>query len=84
MGTSPSWDQGTRRDRGVPERRNARAPGRTVVVAVPPGLCRRCVRAISRRLRDVPGVVTFQIDAERGVVTIGGNPDPDDLRSALA
>jgi len=43
---------------------------------IPRGLCRRCVRALSRRLRDVPGVVSFEIDASAGGVWVNGDVDP--------
>src|SRR3954469_5409262 len=43
---------------------------------IPRGLCRRCVRALSRRLRDLPGVVSFEIDASAGRVWINGDVDP--------
>jgi hypothetical protein len=54
---------------------------------IPQGLCRRCVRALSRRLRGLPGMVSFEIDAAAGRVWISGEVDPaaahaavDDLR----
>jgi Heavy-metal-associated domain len=43
------------------------------VLALPTGLCRKCVRALSRRLRDLPGVVWFEIDATAGQVLITGD-----------
>ena len=43
---------------------------------IPHGLCRRCVRALSGRLRDLPGVVSFEIDASAGRVWINGDVDP--------
>jgi hypothetical protein len=45
------------------------------VLALPQGLCRRCVRALSRRLRDLPGMVWFEIDAATGQVRIKGDVD---------
>lgn len=45
------------------------------VLAVPQGLCRRCVRALGRRLQDLPGMVWFEIDAAAGLVRIQGNVD---------
>jgi hypothetical protein len=44
-------------------------------VEIPPGLCRRCVRALSRGLGDLPGVVAFEIDAQAGRVRISGDVD---------
>jgi hypothetical protein len=45
------------------------------VLTVPQGLCRVCVRALSRRLRDLPGMVWFEIDAAAGLVRISGEVD---------
>jgi hypothetical protein len=45
------------------------------VLALPKGLCRKCVRALSRRLRDLPGVVWFHLDAAAGQVLITGHVD---------
>jgi hypothetical protein len=45
------------------------------VLALPKGLCHKCLRALSRRLRDLPGVVWFQVDAAAGQVLIAGDVD---------
>lgn len=45
------------------------------VLRLPPGLCRRCVRALSRRLRDVPGMVWFEVDAAAGLLWFSGDVD---------
>jgi hypothetical protein len=45
------------------------------VLVLPEGMCRRCVRALSRRLRDLPGVVWFEIDVAAGVARISGEMD---------
>jgi hypothetical protein len=45
------------------------------VLAIPPGLCRGCVRALSRRLRDLPGMVSFEVDAAEGRVFVSGEVD---------
>jgi hypothetical protein len=50
-------------------------PGAQWDVEIPPGLCRRCMRALSRGLRDLPGVVAFEIDATAGRVRISGDVD---------
>jgi hypothetical protein len=50
---------------------------------IPHGLCRRCVRALSRRLRDLPGVVSFEIDASAGRVWINGDVDPAAAHAAV-
>ena len=34
--------------------------------------CRRCVREVTARLRDVPGVETVVADADRSEVRLGG------------
>jgi hypothetical protein len=46
------------------------------VLALPEGLCHTCLRGLSRRLRDLPGVVWFQVDAAAGQVLIAGDVDP--------
>ncbi|WP_248963819.1 cation transporter [Sphaerisporangium perillae] len=55
----------------------------TVNVSVPAMLCRRCVRVVSRRVRDVPGVVWLEVDAARGLVQVRGNVDPQAILAAL-
>jgi len=50
---------------------------------IPHGLCRRCVRALSRRLRDLPGVVSFEIDASAERVWINGDVDPAVAQEAV-
>jgi hypothetical protein len=50
---------------------------------IPRGLCRRCVRAVSRRLRDLPGISTFEIDAAGGRVWISGEVDRAAAEDAL-
>ena len=50
---------------------------------IPRGLCRRCVRALSRRLRDLPGVVSFEIDASAGRVWINGDVHPAVAQEAV-
>ncbi|MEV0154770.1 heavy-metal-associated domain-containing protein [Micromonospora sp. NPDC050686] len=51
-------------------------------VPLPDGICRHCVRLISGRLRDLPGVVSLEYDAGRRVLRVGGQPDPAALRRA--
>ncbi|MFU8874644.1 heavy-metal-associated domain-containing protein [Micromonospora sp. SL4-19] len=55
---------------------------RVVTVALPPGICRRCVRTVSRRVSDLPGVVSLEFDADAGVLRVGGEVDPAVLRRA--
>ena len=45
--------------------------------------CRRCVREMTARLRDVPGVGTVTVDATRTRVTLTGSMDPADALAAL-
>jgi hypothetical protein len=45
------------------------------VLVIPAGLCRGCVRALSRRLRDLPGIVSFEVDAAGGRLWISGRVD---------
>jgi copper chaperone CopZ len=44
-----------------------------VTVAVPAGLCRRCVRLLSRRVSDLPGVISLQVEPERGQLRVTGD-----------
>jgi hypothetical protein len=60
-----------------------RMPSPSQPVEIPQGLCRRCVRALSRRLRDLPGVVSFEIDAAAGRVWISGEVDPAAAHAAI-
>ncbi len=64
-----------------------------LTVCVPALLCRRCVRLLSRHVRDVPGVTAFEVDAARGLLRVRGGVDAGkldagkldaDLRAALA
>jgi copper chaperone CopZ len=54
-----------------------------VIVSVPARLCRRCVRVVSRRVRDVPGVGSLEVDAARGLLRVRGEVDLEDLLAAL-
>lgn len=45
--------------------------------------CRACVRELTARLRDVPGVETVAADHRRSVVVLVGSMSLDDLRAAL-
>jgi len=49
-----------------------------------PGLtCRHAVRVVSARLRDVPGVVSVEVDGPAGVVVVRGPVDAQQVRAAL-
>ena len=56
-------------------------------MAVPagvPGLTGRSdVRLVSARLRDVPGVISVEVDAVAGVVVVRGSVDATAVRAAL-
>ena len=56
---------------------------RATTLEIPPGLCRRCVRALSRRLRDLPGVLAFEIDARAGRVWLSGTVERGDAEAAV-
>jgi copper chaperone CopZ len=58
------------------------APQR-LALQIPRGLCRRCVRALSRRLRDLPGVAAFEIDADAGRVWVSGTVDAGAVEGAV-
>lgn len=45
---------------------------RTITLSVEGMSCRRCVREVTARLRDVPGVQTVSADAARAVVHLTG------------
>lgn len=55
----------------------------TIVVFVPTMMCRRCVRVVSRRIRDVQGVVSLEVDAARGLLRVRGDVAPVTLLAAL-
>jgi hypothetical protein len=63
-------------------RRDAVRMGDDVTLAVPADLCRRCVRMLSRHLRDVPGVVSLRVEPARGRLSVTGAADPVALRAA--
>jgi copper chaperone CopZ len=67
-----------------PDRRTSAHPQRRrTVVALSPPLCRRCVRLVSRCLRDVTGVASWQVDPGSGQVSVHGDVEPDVLVRAL-
>jgi copper chaperone CopZ len=45
--------------------------------------CRACVREVTARLRDVPGVETVTADHRRSVVLLTGSMSRDDVGAAL-
>jgi copper chaperone CopZ len=45
--------------------------------------CRRCVREVTSRLRDVPGVETATADAANGWIALGGTMTPLDVLAAF-
>ena len=45
--------------------------------------CRGCVRDVTARLRDVPGVETVAADHRRSVVLLGGSMSPAGVLAAL-
>lgn len=54
-----------------------------VTLCVPGLTCRHAVRVVSARLRDVPGVLSVQVDAPAGLVVVHGPVDTRDVRAAL-
>jgi copper chaperone CopZ len=62
---------------------DARDPDRAdVTVPVPPMLCRRCVRLLSRHICDVPGVASLRIDRDAGLMSVRGDVDAAAVRAA--
>ena len=45
--------------------------------------CRRCVREVTARLRDVPGVQTVVADSATSTVRLGGSMAVEDVRDAF-
>ena len=54
------------------------------VFLVPAMGCRHCVRAVSAQVRDVPGVLALEADADSKTVRVTGPALPDAVRSAIA
>ena len=56
---------------------------RTIGLMVGGMRCRRCVREVTARLRDVPGVETVMADTKSSVVELVGTMTVDDVLGAL-
>lgn len=56
---------------------------RTIGLVVGGMRCRRCVRKVTARLRDVPGVETVMADTESSVVRLAGTMSVEDVLGAL-
>lgn len=56
---------------------------RTIELFVSGMGCRRCVREVTARLRDIRGVETVSADAGRSVVRITGSMSLEDVLSAF-
>lgn len=55
-----------------------------IAMRVPDMRCRRCVRLVTARLRDLPGLVTVEADASTGELVVHGDVTEDQVRDALA
>lgn len=54
-----------------------------VEMQVPGMTCRHCVRAVTARLRDLPGVVAVEADAEHARLVVHGDVTADQVRAAV-
>lgn len=59
-------------------------PIRTITLLIPGMGCRRCVREVTSRLRDVPGVQVLVADGAAHEVVVTGSMSEGDLLSAFA
>ena len=55
-----------------------------IAMHVPDMRCRRCVRSVTARLRDLPGVVTVEGDARTSQLVVRGDLTEEQVRNALA
>jgi copper chaperone CopZ len=55
-----------------------------ITLHVPDMRCRRCVRSVTARLRDLPGVVTVEANATTGELVVHGDVTEGQVRDALA
>lgn len=55
----------------------------TVALHVSGMTCRQCVRALSARLRDLPGVRTVQADSGTGSLVVEGEVSEQQVRAVL-
>jgi copper chaperone CopZ len=58
-------------------------PSRQLSVFVAGMSCRRCVREVTARLRDVPGVETVSANPGNGVVRLSGSMQLTDVLAAF-
>jgi len=55
-----------------------------VELQVPGMTCRHCVRAVTARLRDLPGVVAVEADAENAKLVVHGEVTAEQVQAAVA
>jgi len=46
--------------------------------------CGHCVSAVTKAVKAVPGAEDVAVDLALGEVRVGGNPDPEAVRAAIA
>lgn len=54
-----------------------------IALTVPRMACRRCVRVVTARLRDLPGVHTVEADVRTATLVVRGELSEEQVRGAL-
>ncbi|GAA2340812.1 cation transporter [Dactylosporangium salmoneum] len=62
---------------------DGRGAGGVTTLSIGGPICRRCVRRISARVGDVPGVVALEVRAGRGLLVVRGSVDAAVIAAAV-